>query len=98
MPWWNLVRRAWADTLAGLGVSNFSLLRLVLWGMVSIAFVGLIWLARGGGEAMTEASEISFYALAFVGATFLPLFLWNLWLAPYKILKEEIEELPKREG
>ncbi len=99
MSWWNLVvRRAGADTLAGLGISNFSLLRLALWGAVSIAFVGLIWLARGGGEAMTEASEIAFYALAFVGAAVLPLFLWNLWLAPYRILKEEIEKIPKTRG
>ena len=40
---------------------------------------------------MTEASDIVLYTLALVGVAFLPLFLWHLWLAPYKILNEKMD-------
>ena len=40
---------------------------------------------------MTEASDIVLYTLAFAGVAFLPLFLWHLWLAPYKILNEKMD-------
>ena len=41
---------------------------------------------------MTEASDIVLYTLAFAGVAFLPIFLWNLWLAPYKILNERLDK------
>ena len=93
MLWWNVVKRAWADTLGGLGISHFSPLRLLLWAPVSTAFVILIWWWRGETEAMTEASEIVLYALAFVGVAVFPLFLWNLWLAPYWLINEKFGQL-----
>ena len=41
---------------------------------------------------MKEASDIVFYIVAFFGVAFVPLFLWNLWLAPYRLLSERIKE------
>ena len=81
-----------------LGVSDFSLIRVLRTVVVSGAFVGLMWVARGSPEAMTEASDIALYLFAFIVVGFLPAFAWNLWLAPYKLLKEEIEKLPKTTG
>ena len=98
MPWRDVIKRAWVETLLHLGVSDFSLFRLLLWAAVSAAFVCLIWIARGGPEAMTEAWDIALYCLAFIGVAFLPVFVWSLWLAPYGLLKEEIDRLPKAVG
>ena len=42
---------------------------------------------------MTEASDIVLYTLAFAGVAFLPIFLWHLWLAPYKILNERRDKV-----
>ena len=42
---------------------------------------------------MTEASDIVLYGLAFFGVAFLPLFLWHLWLAPYRIMYERLDEI-----
>ena len=42
---------------------------------------------------MTEASDIALYIIAFIGAAFIPCLLWHLWLAPYRILNEKLEEL-----
>ena len=41
---------------------------------------------------MTEASDIVFYGLAFVGVAVLPLFLVNLWLAPYRLMNEKMDQ------
>ena len=46
---------------------------------------------------MTEASDILLYGLAFFGVAFLPLFLWHLWLAPYRIMHERLDEIADRE-
>ena len=88
-----IIKRAWRDTLAGVGLSDFSVVRVVLSVAISAAFVGLIWFWRGEMEAITKASDIVFYGLAFVSVAFIPLFLWNLWLAPFKILHERLDEV-----
>ena len=88
----NILRRAWGATLVGLGLSHFSPLKLLKWAVVSTAFVFLIWWWRGRSEAMKEVSDIVLYVVAFFGVAFIPLFLWNLWLAPYRLLSERIEE------
>ena len=41
---------------------------------------------------MTEASDIVLYVLAFIGVAFLPLFLSNLWLAPYRLMNEKMDQ------
>ena len=86
----NILKRAWTDTLSGLGLSHFSLLRIIIWLAVSITFVILISWWRGRLEAMKEASDIALYVVAFFGVAF-ALFLWNLWLARYRLLSERIE-------
>ena len=92
MQSFGILKRAWADTLIALGLSDFSPIRLLLSAIVSLAAVGLIWWWRGEAEAMTEASDIVLYGLAFFGVAFLPLFLWNLWLAPYRLMYERLGE------
>ena len=72
-----IIKRAWRDTLAVLGLSDFSVVRVVLSAAISAAFVGLIWFWRGEMEAITKASDIVFYGLAFVSVAFIPLFLWE---------------------
>ena len=47
---------------------------------------------------MTEVSEIALYVLAFVAAAFLPTFVWNVWIAPYRLLKEQVDELHQAFG
>ena len=42
---------------------------------------------------MSEAWILALSGAAAVGVGFLPLFLWNLWLAPYKILSERLDEV-----
>ncbi len=42
---------------------------------------------------MTEVSDIVLYGLAFFVVAFLPLFLWHLWLAPYRIMHERLGEV-----
>ena len=44
--------------------------------------------------------EIWFFGscLAAVFLVFVSSFLWNLWLAPYRMLKEEVDKLPKSSG
>ena len=98
MAWRTPFKRAWKDTLVSLGVSDFSLIRVLRTILVSGVFVGLMWVARGSPEAMTEASDIGLYLLAFIVAAFLPAFVWNLWLAPYNLLKEEIDKVAKTSG
>ena len=89
----NNLKRAWSDTLGVLGVSHFSLRRLFIWAVVSIAFVALIYLWRGRSDAVNQASDYVLYAAAFFGVAFIPLFLWNLWLSPYRLLNEGIDKL-----
>ena len=93
MSSWAIVKRAWAGTLVGLGISNFSPFRMLLWLAVSAVFVTFIWIWRGESAAMTEASDIVLYTLAFAGVAFLPIFLWHLWLAPHKILNERLDKV-----
>ena len=46
---------------------------------------------------MLEAIDIALYIAAFLGAAIVPIFLWHLWLAPYKLLEEQIDSLGARE-
>ena len=44
---------------------------------------------------MLEATEIVIYAVVFVVVAILPTFLWNLWLAPYKLMGERLDQAIK---
>ena len=47
---------------------------------------------------MKEASDIVLYIAAFFGVAFIPVFLWNLWLAPYRIMGERLERAVEQWG
>lgn len=86
----DVLQRAWEETKRFYGLS---------WGMalrtmppVLVGF-GLVWLVLGQSEAKNEATFYVLYLLAVICAGFVPLFLWNLWLAPYQIVKERLDEL-----
>lgn len=85
----NLFIRAFRDTTKSYGLTLGTGIRSAL---VPLATFFLVHQVMGGKEAMSEGMILALSALAAVGAGFLPLFLWNLWLAPYKILKEEIDK------
>ena len=67
----------------------------MLWGATALGPIVPIYFARGGDEALLEAWE-NFYSLVIVfGIAFL-VFLYHLWLAPYKILNEQNKRTNKR--
>ena len=49
-------------------------------------------LLRGTEHAVNQAADIALYALAFGAAALIPVFLWNLWLAPYRSMNERFEQ------
>ena len=89
-----IIIRAFKDTLSQQGISALSVPRLFLyWFAGSVAVVVVMGLYRGWTAAMTEAEDILIYVLAGGGVVFAFTFLWNLWLAPYKILNERLDEI-----
>ena len=89
-----IIIRAFKDTLSQQGISALSVPRLLLcWFAGSVAVVVVMGLYRGWTAAMTEAEDILIYVLAGCGVVFAFTFLWNLWLAPYKILNERLDKV-----
>ena len=86
------LRRVFADTRRSFGFTWRSLARSIL---VPAAAVFLMLCVRGFEGALNEAVDIALYALAFCGAAVIPVFLWNLWLAPYRMLNERLDEATK---
>ena len=91
----DLVKRAWHDTRAEIGWS---------WGMAvrsCVAFIGIIlfhyWF-KSEADAMSVWEEGLYSFLIFIALVFLPCFLWNLWLAPYRILSEHFDRASDRLG
>ena len=82
------LRRAFADTRKSFGITWPSLARSIL---VPAAAVLLILYIRGFEDALNEAVDIALYVLAFCGAAVIPVFLWNLWLAPYRMMHERLD-------
>ena len=89
----DIVTRAYSDTLRALGLPD-RLWKLIFTSLLPAGlFVCLLWWWGGEEKAVTEASDIVLYITAFIGAAFIPCFLWHLWLAPYRILNEKLEEI-----
>ena len=63
--------------------------------LVPCTFVGLLFYNYGLDTAMNEVANIVLYVAAFVGIAVIPTFLWHLWLAPYGILKESVDNAIK---
>lgn len=91
----NPIDRAWQDTIRSYGITWGTAIR---WLVVPAAAVGLIYVFFGMPEAVSEALTILLYCLAAVVAGFLPLFLWNLWLAPYKSLHDRLDDIVDAQG
>lgn len=81
--------RAWQETVRSYRLTWGTAARSLLG---SAAAVGLIYQVLGESAAMTEAWVILLTLLAVAGACFLPAFLWNLWLAPYKIVHDRLDD------
>ena len=83
-----LLDRALRDTWAGLGLSWGGSAK---WGVASVAFIGFSYLALGQEDAMNEATLVGLS----VGALICPavlLFIWNLWLAPYRVMNDRLKD------
>ena len=86
----NPIIYAWRETKGSYGLTWGTVFRTVS----SVASgLGLVWAVFGWPEAMNEGALYVLYGLAAIGAGFVPLFLWNLWLAPYNIMSERLEDL-----
>ena len=84
------LKRASQDTGVAFDWSWSAIIRSIV---VPLAFVIFVFFVRGKDAAMLEAIDILLFTFAFLGVSIVPIFLWNLWLAPYKILEEQIELL-----
>ena len=65
----------------------------IRWIVVPLATFFLLYTVLGGPKAVSDGWTLGLSGLAAVCAGFLPLFLWNLWLAPYKILDERLNKV-----
>ena len=81
--------RAIKDTRQAFGLTWAMAVRTLV---VSAATVALMVWVRGLEHAMNEATDIVLYALAVCGAAVIPIFLWNLWLAPYRNMHERLDK------
>lgn len=85
----DLVKQAWSDTRAEIGLSWGTAIRTFA------AFVGTILLYywfKSEADVMSVWEGGLYSFLIFIALVFLPCFLWNLWLAPYRILAERFNE------
>ena len=85
-----LLKRAWSDTAQSHDLTLGTGIRSLA---APLATFLLFYYVLGGPKAMSEAWTLGLSGLAAVSVGFLPLFLWNLWLAPYKILNERLGEI-----
>ena len=90
----DILRRAWGDAKRSFGLRWQSFVHYFI---VPGLAVFLLWLLLGRKQAMDEIWIFGCY-LAAVFLLFVFSFLWNLWLAPYRMLKEEVDKLPKSSG
>ena len=85
-----IIVRAWKDTAQLYGLTWGTGIRSLL---TPLATFFLLYKVLGGPKAVSEAWTIGLSSLGAVSVGFLPFFLWNLWLAPYKILDERLDEV-----
>ena len=45
---------------------------------------------------MSHLAGVFLYGAAFLGVAVIPVFLWNLWLAPYRLMGERLDEAIKQ--
>ena len=83
----SLFKRAWRDTIHDLGFNLGTFWRSLA---VPSVFVFLLFIWYDGNKAVGEAIEVGLYVVAFIVTAIVPTFLWNLWLAPYRLMEESI--------
>ena len=87
--------RAISDTLAVFGRG---------WKTIFITFLLLIFGSvlgfqfLGYERAMDELRILALYTFGPIGMVVPVVFLWNLWLAPYRLLKKRVEEIDSDKG
>ena len=86
-----IIARAWKDTARSYGITWGAAIRVVI---APAATLYLGYTVLGETRAMSDAWTFVLNGAAFLLVGFLPLFLWNLWLAPYKILNERLDKIP----
>ena len=84
----HVLRRAWRDTKQSIGLKWQTLVHYVV---VPGLTVLLLWFLLGKEQAMDEIWIVGCYlAVAFLLLVFS--FLWNLWLAPYRLINEKMDQ------
>lgn len=86
----DLFNRAFQDTCRSYGYSWREILRKAV---VAIGTVAVLYLILGGEAAFSEAWVIVAAVAAAVLGTFVPEFLLNLWLAPYRNLHDLLDKI-----
>ena len=86
---WNILQRAWRDTRKSVGLKWRTLVHYIV--IPALAVLSL-WFVVGKKQAMDEIFVVLCYILI-ATLLFLLSFLYNLWLAPYKILNERLDKV-----
>ena len=85
----NILQRAWRDTRKSVGLKWRTLVHYIVIPGLAVLF---LWFVVGKKQATDEIFVVLCYILI-ATLLFLLSFLWNLWLAPYKILNERLDKV-----
>ena len=88
----SIFTQALRDTRAFFSFSTNSFVRN---GLVFIVAMLLMWNIQGRQPMLDELKDVSLY-LSAIGVAALGIFLWNLWLAPYRIMNERLDDALER--
>ena len=91
----SILPQACVNTLASLRIWPPSFGWIAFWAATAFGPIVPIYYARGGDEAWLEVWE-NFYSLVIVFGIALLVFLYHLWLAPYKMIGQDVAEQKNR--
>ena len=84
---WKIFKQAFMDTWDSFGLSIGTVLR----GLFATAGTIFLFTLIGKEKAISEMMDYIIYAVAFISFAIIPTFLWNLWLAPYRLMEKHLE-------
>ena len=94
-----VLKRTWLDARKSVGVYPLSVFKCVIfpiaWFLGQIGNVLYVFNKHGKPDGITEIFLIAWPTGVFLAAL-MGVFLWNLWLAPYKILWEKLDTLSSK--
>ena len=90
-----VLRRAWGDTWK-LFSGNWK--RKFLWGLIVSLGFSLAFFVLEKEKLMDEFKILALFTVVPFGVVFLGVFLWNLWLAPYRIVNEKLDSMKANLG